>query len=88
MHLIFLLLAILISGCTFNKQSTSLADQEAKEQMARQVLQESSPRNMNEHPKVVDEFKKSINLGIGGKPIKHDNAKQKQETSIYKKKDQ
>src|SRR4051812_3500534 len=54
------LLCVVMSGCTRYAQPATPEEQVAQEQMMRNVLNDSSPRNMNEHPKVTDEFKRTF----------------------------
>ncbi len=57
------LLCVLVTGCARYNQPLTPEEQEAQERMAREVLQESSPRDLNGHPKVSDEFKKTFTWG-------------------------
>lgn len=41
-------------------QAQEAADQEATEQRAKEMLSETSPRNMNEQPKAVPEFRTRV----------------------------
>jgi len=63
MHYLWLvgLLCMAISGCTRFAQPETPLEQEEQEQRMRVFLENSSPRNMNDHPKVTPEFTKVFN---------------------------
>jgi len=64
-YLLLMLLCVVLTGCPRNTQPVTAGDRAAEEEMMRNVLNDSSPRNMNEHPKVTDEFKKRFNTRNG-----------------------
>ncbi len=54
-------LCIVVSGCTRYAQPATPLEQEEQEDRMREFLNDSSPRNMNDHPKVTPEFTRSFN---------------------------
>lgn len=52
---------ISVIGCTRFAQPATPLEQEEQEERMREFLDKSSPRNMNEHPKVTPEFTKKFN---------------------------
>jgi len=54
-QLLFIVCCLALSGCERPAPSTP-AEEEAQVERMRGFLKDSSPRNMNEHPKVVPEF--------------------------------
>ena len=68
-YLAVMMLCVLVSGCK-NAEPATPKEQEEQEQRMRYFLNETSPRNMNDHPKVTPEFKKTFNT----KSSKQDSA--------------
>ncbi len=61
-YILLALLCVSVSACKSQEPSTPL-EQEEQEQRMRQFLNDSSPRNTNQHSKVVPEFRKTFNTG-------------------------
>lgn len=60
-YIVIILFCGVISGC--NREAVTPEEQAAREKMVRNVLENSSPRDMNDRPKVTDEFKTNFNTG-------------------------
>ena len=60
-YLLLILVSLTISGCQ-NKSPLTPQEQEEQETRMRAFLNESSPRNMNQLPKVAPELKRSFNM--------------------------
>jgi hypothetical protein len=60
-RLLFVLFCLALSGCERPTPATP-AEEEAQATRMRGFLRDSSPRNMNEHPKVVPEFTTNFDL--------------------------
>lgn len=54
-------LSLVLAGCT-REQASTPQEQEEQETRMRDLLIESSPRNMNDIPKAVPEFKRDYDL--------------------------
>lgn len=52
-------------GCAYEQPSTP-AEQEAQEFKMRELLNDTSPRNMNDQPKATQEFKRTYDLDKPG----------------------
>jgi len=53
----------ILSGCALDKQPRTPEEMGDQESRMRYMLNETSPRNMNDLPKVTPEFSKSFNTG-------------------------
>ena len=60
-YVLVCILALFIAGCQ-RPQSGTPAEEEAQEERMRAFLNDSSPRNMNQQPKAVPEFRKNIDF--------------------------
>jgi hypothetical protein len=60
-RLLLILCCLVLSGCE-RPAPLSPAEDEAQATRMRGFLRDSSPRNMNEHPKVVPEFTTNFDL--------------------------
>jgi hypothetical protein len=61
-YVILMTLIILLSACTRTVEHLTPKEQEDQEERMRYFLEDTSPRNMNDHPKVTPEFNKTFNL--------------------------
>ncbi len=59
-YVVLMALCLMVSGCK-NAGPSTPKEQEEQEQRMRVFLDETSPRNMNNLPKVTPEFKKTFN---------------------------
>jgi hypothetical protein len=59
-RLLFIVCCLALNGCERAAPATP-AEEEAQVERMRGFLKDSSPRNMNEHPKVVPEFTTTFN---------------------------
>lgn len=60
-YLVLCFLTLSLAGCP-RPQAVTPAEDEAQEERMRGFLNDSSPRNTNQQPKVTPEFKKNFNL--------------------------
>ena len=74
-RVLLILCCLALSGCERPAPATP-AEEAAQAERMRGFLRDSSPRNMNEHPKVVPEFTTNINLN------KSDDKKKKEEKEV------
>jgi hypothetical protein len=66
-------LTLCLAGCS-RPQSGTPAEDEAQEERMRTFLNNSSPRNMNQQPKAVPEFRKNFNVKGSSTESNSDNA--------------
>jgi hypothetical protein len=68
----FLILNLVLIGCSRDQPLMTASDEEEQEVRMRQLLEDTSPRNMNDIPKAVPEFKKTYNLNRPGEEVPPD----------------
>lgn len=68
----FLILSLVLAGCSRDKPLMTASEEEEQEVRMRQLLEDSSPRNTNDIPKAIPEFKRTYDLNRPGEQVPND----------------